>query len=101
MLTGLVVLGFALEEAWHYMIAALGWGFYVFVSLLPVSSCLDFLIYEQGIMITTVAITSYNLDCYPEGSGEVAAWINFARTTGKWIFTTTTLIKLNFTQEAS
>ena len=25
MLTGLVVLGFALEEAWHYMIAALGW----------------------------------------------------------------------------
>lgn len=22
-------------------------------------------------MITTVAITSYNLDCYPEGSGEV------------------------------
>lgn len=31
MLTGLVVLGFALEEAWHYMIAALGWGFYVFV----------------------------------------------------------------------
>ena len=55
-------------------------------------------------MITTVAITSYNLDCYPEGSGEVvrfqtfslcclksmliygsmqAAWINFARTTGE------------------
>ena len=25
MLTGLVVLGFALEEGWHYMIAALGW----------------------------------------------------------------------------
>lgn len=25
MLTGLVVLGFALENAWHYMIAALGW----------------------------------------------------------------------------
>lgn len=25
MLTGLIVLGFALEEAWHYMIAALGW----------------------------------------------------------------------------
>ena len=45
-------------------------------------------------MITTVAITSYNLDCYPEGSGEVAAWINFARTTGKYIFTTHNLIKL-------
>lgn len=36
-------------------------------------------------MITTVAITAYNLDSYPEGSGEVAAWINFARTTGGFI----------------
>jgi MFS family permease len=67
-ITGLVVLGFALENAWHYMIAALAWGMYVF-----------------GIMITTVAITSYCLDSYPEGSGEVAAWINFARTTGGFI----------------
>ena len=46
MLIGLVVLGFALEEAWHYMIAALGWGFYVFVSFLLVYQCLDFLTYE-------------------------------------------------------
>ncbi|KXT08942.1 hypothetical protein AC579_9529 [Pseudocercospora musae] len=68
MVTGIVVLGFALEEKWHYMIAALGWGFYVF-----------------GIMVTTVALTAYCLDCYPEGSGEVAAWINFARTTGGFI----------------
>jgi hypothetical protein len=45
MLTGLVVLGFALEEAWHYMIAALGWGFYVFVSLLPAFQNFDFLTY--------------------------------------------------------
>ncbi|KAK5164902.1 uncharacterized protein LTR77_009566 [Saxophila tyrrhenica] len=67
-LTGLVVLGFALENGWHYMIAAVGWGLYVF-----------------GIMITTVAITAYCLDSYPEGSGEVAAWINFARTTGGFI----------------
>jgi fucose permease len=35
--------------------------------------------------VTTVAITAYNLDSYPEGSGEVAAWINFARTTGGFI----------------
>ena len=62
--------------------------------------------YVFGIMITTVAITSYCLDSYPEGSGEVvstperaslhhyctrtnisrkAAWINFARTTGGFI----------------
>ncbi|KAK5731089.1 hypothetical protein LTR15_001027 [Elasticomyces elasticus] len=68
MITGLVVLGFALERGWHFMIAAVGWGFYVF-----------------GIMITTVAITAYNLDSYPEGSGEVAAWLNFARTTGGFI----------------
>lgn len=26
---------------------------------------------KQGIMITTVAITAYCLDSYPEGSGEV------------------------------
>ncbi|KAK3068248.1 hypothetical protein LTR53_014340 [Teratosphaeriaceae sp. CCFEE 6253] len=68
MVTGLVVLGFALERGWHYMIAAVGWGLYVY-----------------GIMVTTVAITAYNLDSYPEGSGEVAAWINFARTTGGFI----------------
>lgn len=36
-------------------------------------------------MITTVGLTAYNLDSYPEGSGEVAAWINFARTTGGFI----------------
>jgi fucose permease len=50
------------------MVAAIGWGLYVF-----------------GIMTTTVAITAYNLDAYPEGSGEVAAWINMARTTGGFI----------------
>ncbi|KAI9705223.1 MAG: hypothetical protein M1820_005370 [Bogoriella megaspora] len=67
-IAGLVLLGFALERAYHYMIAALGWGLYVF-----------------GIMITTVGIQSYVLDSYPEGSGEVAAWINFGRTTGGFI----------------
>lgn len=68
MLAGLIVLGFALQRAWHYMLASLGWGLYVF-----------------GIMITTVGIQAYNLDSYPEGSGEVAAWINFGRTTGGFI----------------
>lgn len=68
MIAGLLVLGFALEGGWHYMLAAFGWGLYVF-----------------GIMITTVAITAYCLDCYPEGSGEVCAWLNFARTTGGFI----------------
>lgn len=50
------------------MLTSLGWGMYVF-----------------GIMITTVAINAYGLDSYPEGSGEVAAWINMARTTGGFI----------------
>ena len=68
MVTGLVVLGFSLERDWHYMCASVGWGFYVF-----------------GIMVTTVAVNAYNLDCYPEGSGEVAAWVNFMRTTGGFI----------------
>jgi hypothetical protein len=36
-------------------------------------------------MVTTVALTAYNLDSYPEGSGEVAAWLNFSRTLGGFI----------------
>ncbi|KAH7201386.1 MFS transporter [Fusarium oxysporum] len=62
MLAGLVGLGFALEDGYHFMITALFWGLYVF-----------------GIMVTTVALNAYNLDSYPEASGEVSAWINFAR----------------------
>jgi len=57
---GLIFLGFVLENGWHYMLVALGRGLFVF-----------------GIMITMVAITAYNLDSYPEGSGEVAARIKF------------------------
>lgn len=62
MLAGLIGLGFALQDGYHYMVTAVFWGLYVF-----------------GIMTTTVALSAYNLDCYPEASGEVAAWINFAR----------------------
>lgn len=68
MIAGIVLLGFALQYGYHYMITALGWGLYVF-----------------GIMITTVAVNAYGVDCYPEGSGEVAAWLNMARTTGGFI----------------
>ncbi len=68
MVAGLILLGFCLEEGWHYMATSVSWGLYVF-----------------GIMVTTVALNAYNLDSYPEGSGEVAAWINFARTTGGFI----------------
>lgn len=49
MIAGLALLGFCLEEKYHYMITSLGWGMYVF-----------------GIMITTVGVNAYNLDSYPE-----------------------------------
>ncbi|KAL8740153.1 MAG: hypothetical protein Q9190_007116 [Brigantiaea leucoxantha] len=68
MLAGLILLGFCLERRYHYMVTAVAWGLYVF-----------------GIMITTVGVNAYVLDSYPEGSGEVAAWVNFARTTGGFI----------------
>ncbi|KAJ4516473.1 hypothetical protein HRR83_001807 [Exophiala dermatitidis] len=68
MLAGLVGLGFCLEDGFHYMVTSLFWGLYVY-----------------GIMITTVALNAYNLDSYPEASGETAAWVNFCRTTGGFI----------------
>lgn len=49
MLAGLVLLGFCLQNGYHYMITSLAWGLYVF-----------------GIMVTTVGISSYVLDSYPE-----------------------------------
>lgn len=67
-ITGLILMGFCLERGYHYMITALAWGLYVF-----------------GIMVTTVAVSAYNLDSYPEGSGEVSAWLNFWRATGGFI----------------
>lgn len=51
MITGLVLLGFALENGYHFMITSLGWGLYVF-----------------GIMVTTVGLNAYVLDGYPEVS---------------------------------
>lgn len=67
-LSGLILIGFAFDRGYHYMITALAWGLFSF-----------------GIMICTVGINAYCLDAYPEGSGEVAAWINFSRTTGGFI----------------
>ena len=63
-----MVLGFALEHKWHYMITAVAWGMYVF-----------------GTMITSVGVSAYQLDAYPKESGEVGAWINFSRTAGGFI----------------
>ncbi|KAL8895758.1 MAG: hypothetical protein Q9207_008027, partial [Kuettlingeria erythrocarpa] len=68
LLAGLVLLGFALERGWHYMLAALAWGLYVF-----------------GTMVVSVGVSAYLLDAYPGEAGEVGAWINFARTAGGFI----------------
>jgi hypothetical protein len=65
---GLVLVGQALGRGWHYMAAAAAWGLYVF-----------------GVMVTTVALSSYCLDCYPEASGEVSAWLNNSRTAGGFV----------------
>ncbi len=70
MIAGLILLGFSLQYGYHFMVLALAWGLYVF-----------------GIMVSTVALNAYVLDSYPEGSGEVSAWLNFARTTGGFIVT--------------
>ncbi|KAK3371047.1 major facilitator superfamily domain-containing protein [Lasiosphaeria ovina] len=65
---GLVLIGQCFANAWHYMATSVCWGLYVF-----------------GMMITTVSLSSYCLDSYPEASGEVSAWLNFARTLGGFI----------------
>ena len=36
-------------------------------------------------MWCSVGVNAYNLDAYPEGAGEVAAWINSSRTTGGFL----------------
>ncbi|KAJ9605984.1 hypothetical protein H2200_009833 [Cladophialophora chaetospira] len=68
LVVGLVLLGFALEDKYHYMVVAVSWG-----------------LFSAGIMILTVALNAYNLDCYPEASGEVSAWLIVGRTLGGFI----------------
>ena len=46
-----------------------------------------------GIMIATVALNAYLLDAYPEGSGEVDAWIVVGRTLGGFM---ATYVELNW-----
>ncbi|GAA5904757.1 uncharacterized protein JCM6883_003894 [Sporobolomyces salmoneus] len=65
MIIGLNIVGQALENIWNVGAVIIGWGLYV-----------------VGVMIASVAITAYALDCYPSASGEVSAAINLGRTTG-------------------
>jgi hypothetical protein len=68
MLSGLVIVGFALQRQYHYMLVALGWGLYTF-----------------GMIINSASVNMYVLNSYPEASGEVGMWINFSRTAGGFI----------------
>lgn len=68
MALGLVLIGQALAGGWHFMALSVSWGLYVY-----------------GIMITTVAVSSYCLDSYPEASGEVSAHVNNSRTLGGFV----------------
>ncbi|KAI4234929.1 MAG: hypothetical protein L6R40_006597 [Gallowayella cf. fulva] len=70
MVISILILGFALEHIWHYMVIA------VFTAGQVIS-----------IMIATVAMNAYLLDAYPEGSGEVGAWIVVGRTLGGFMAT--------------
>ena len=80
MMVGLIVLGFALQNIWHYMIVAVFYGVQV-----------------AGIMITTTAVNAYLLDSYPEGSGEMGAWIVFGRVFGGFM---ATFIEINWVLQA-
>jgi hypothetical protein len=68
MLSGLVIIGFALQRHYHYMLVALGWGFYTF-----------------GVTLNSASVNIYVLNSYPEASGEVGMWINFSRTAGGFV----------------
>jgi hypothetical protein len=68
LLSGLTLVGFALQRHHHYMLVALGWGFYTF-----------------GVILNSVSVNTYLLNSYPEASGEVGMWVNFSRTAGGFI----------------
>jgi MFS family permease len=63
MIPGLVIVGQALQHLLHYSAIIIGWGAYVF-----------------GVMLASVAITTYALDCYPMASAEMGGYVTFART---------------------
>lgn len=70
MAVSVLVLGFALQRVYHWIVIAVFFAMQI-----------------SGIMIATVALNAYLLDAYPEGSGEVDAWINVGRATGGFMAT--------------
>ncbi|KAK4495346.1 hypothetical protein PRZ48_013677 [Zasmidium cellare] len=70
MVVGLLILGFALQYHWH-------WAYLAVFGAMQIT----------GINFATTAINAYLLDSYPEGSGEVGAWIVVGRTLGGFMAT--------------
>lgn len=70
MAVSILVLGFALQHSYHYIVIA------VFMA----GQVID-------IMVATVGLNAYLLDAFPEGSGEVGAWIVVGRTMGGFMAT--------------
>ncbi len=70
MAISILIIGFALQRSWHWSVLAVFFAGQV-----------------MGIMIATVAVNAYLLDSYPEGSGEVGAWIVVGRTMGGFMAT--------------
>ncbi len=70
MAISVLMIGIALQHTWHHMIVAVFFGGQV-----------------MGIMIATTALNAYLLDAYPEGSGDVGAWVNVGRTMGGFMAT--------------
>ncbi|KAI5849177.1 major facilitator superfamily domain-containing protein [Tricharina praecox] len=62
MTLGLILVGFSLERHWHWSVVAVTWGLFVFAA-----------------MTSTVVISAYVLDCFPEQSAITAALLNFSR----------------------
>lgn len=58
----LTLLGFALKDLWSWGAVAFVWGLYIF-------TC----------MISTVVISSYVLDCFPDDTAPSSALLNFCR----------------------
>ncbi|GAA5982591.1 hypothetical protein JCM11641_002593 [Rhodosporidiobolus odoratus] len=65
MIPGLCIVGVALQKQLSIAAVVMGWG-----------------MYAVGVMISSVAVSTYLLDCFPTASGEASAAINLARTIG-------------------
>ena len=70
MAIALLILGFAIQHRWHYMVLA----------VCAAVQCV-------GVMIATTAVSAYLLDCFPEGAGEINAWVSIGRAWGGFMAT--------------